>query len=415
MSGEWNELEIGDIADVIGGGTPSTKDEDNFNGNIPWITPKDLSGYPYRYISYGERNISEKGLATSSARLLPKDAILLTTRAPIGYVAIASNPLTTNQGFRSLVLREGFYPEFVYYLLKSNTDYLQAHASGTTFGELSGTTLKGLRFLFPPLIEQRAIAAILGSLDDKIELNRRMNETMEAMARAIFKSWFVDFDPVRAKMEGRQPSGMDAETAALFPDSFEDSPLGKIPKGWRVLTIGDVCEFAYGKSLKKEIRHPGSVPVYGSNGQVGWHDKTLVKGPGIVVGRKGNPGVVTWVSKDFFPIDTTFYIVLKGPILSMYYLFHALSSIDLASLGADSAVPGLNRNIAYMTKILVPSIEVVNAFDKHNSVFYEKIRENNEESQTLSDIRDALLPKLLSGEIRVKDAKKYTETKYEKK
>ncbi|MBI4653788.1 MAG: restriction endonuclease subunit S [Nitrospirae bacterium] len=196
MGDKWKEYKIDDIAEVVGGGTPSTKEADNFGGTIPWLTPKDLSGYSYRYISHGERNITENGLANSSAKILPVHTVLLTTRAPVGYVAIAKNPVTTNQGFRSLVLREGFNPEFVFYLLKINTEFLKNHASGTTFGELSGSTLKSLKFLFPPLPEQKAIASILGALDDKIELNRKMNETLEAMARAIFKSWFVDFDPI---------------------------------------------------------------------------------------------------------------------------------------------------------------------------------------------------------------------------
>ncbi|MFO3797422.1 MAG: restriction endonuclease subunit S, partial [Anaerolineales bacterium] len=161
MAGEWRQLPIGDIAEIVGGGTPSTTEPTNFDGDIPWITPKDLSGHHFRFISRGERNISDQGLRTSSARILPAGAVLLTTRAPIGYVAIASNPLATNQGFRSLVLRKGFDSEFVYYLLKANGETLKSHASGTTFGELAGSTLKKLRFSFPPLPEQRAIAHIL--------------------------------------------------------------------------------------------------------------------------------------------------------------------------------------------------------------------------------------------------------------
>ncbi|MGE0598662.1 MAG: restriction endonuclease subunit S [Dehalococcoidia bacterium] len=158
---------------------------------------------------------------------------------------------------------------------------------------ITGTDLQGLRLSIPPLPEQRAIAGVLGALDDKIELNRRMNETLEEIARALFKSWFVDFDPVRAKSEGRQPWGMDAETAALFPSELVDSELGEIPKGWRVGRLGDLVELAYGRALKESDRRPAEVPVFGSNGQIGWHDQALVNGHGVVVGRKGNPGVVT--------------------------------------------------------------------------------------------------------------------------
>lgn len=280
MAGEWEIKKIEDVAEVIGGGTPSTKNTDNFGGTIPWLTPKDMSGYPYRYISRGERNITEKGFANSSARLLPSNAVLLTTRAPVGYIAIAKNPVTTNQGFHSLVLKEGFDHEFVYYLLLNARDYLKSQATGTTFGELSGSTLKRLCFVFPPMADQRAIAHILGTLDDKIELNRRMNETLEAIAKATFKSWFVDFDPVRAKSEGRAPH-LPKEIANLFPLEFQDSELGKIPAGWRIETLDDILELAYGKGLKEDKRRPGPIPVFGSNGQVGWHDVNLLMGQGL--------------------------------------------------------------------------------------------------------------------------------------
>ena len=140
-------------------------------------------------------------------------------------------------------------------------------------------------------------------------------------------------------------------TAALFPDSFQDSELGHIPKVWEVKKLGEVIELAYGKPLKAEDRKTGPICVYGANGPVGWHDEKLVSGPGIVVGRKGNPGVVTWAHGDFYPIDTTFYVEPKGVCRSLYFLFYALTNHDLANLSADSAVPGLNRNHAYMSKI----------------------------------------------------------------
>ena len=167
--------------------------------------------------------------------------------------------------------------------------------------------------------------------------------------------------------------------AALFPDSFEDSEFGEIPTGWDVKTIGDVAEFAYGKALKASDRKPGDVPVFGSNGQVGLHNEVFVKGPGIVVGRKGNPGIVTWSYEDFFPIDTTFYVKKTGVVSSLNYLFYALKSQDLPSLSADSAVPGLNRNLAYMSKFLVPSEKVLKAFDGQIYPLFQTIYANEKE------------------------------------
>ncbi len=242
---------------------------------------------------------------------------------------------------------------------------------------------------------------MLGALDDKIELNWRMNATMEAMAQTLFQSWFVDFDPVRAKLDGRQPVGLDQATADLFPETFEETALGHVPNGWQVKSLGEVIELAYGKPLKAEDRMHGPVCVYGANGPVGWHDEKLVSGPGIVIGRKGNPGVVTWAHGDFYPIDTTFYVDPIGTCRSLYFLYYALSLHNLANLSADSAVPGLNRNHAYMSKQVIPSQPVLTAFDSQIAPIFAAMHANEEQSRSLALARDTLLPKLLNSELTV--------------
>jgi type I restriction enzyme S subunit len=303
---------------------------------------------------------------------------------------------------------DGIDQGFLYYWMASK-EFVEAATRGS-----KGTKMPRADWGFvtkctlpvPSLPVQRRIAEILGALDDKIELNRRMSETLEAMARALFKSWFVDFEPVRAKMEGRwrrgqSLPGLPAHLWDLFPDRLVDSQLGEIPEGWSVRTVGDICEFAYGKALREDSRRSGPIPVFGSNGQVGWHDEALVEGPGIVVGRKGNPGMLTWADSDFFPIDTTFYVVPRKEAVSLHYLFHALVVLDLPSLAADSAVPGLNRNMAYMSQVLLPDQRVVAAFTEHAAAFRARIAANKKQNRTLAVLRDTLLPKLLSGEIDV--------------
>lgn len=280
-------------------------------------------------------------------------------------------------------------------------EWIVRHAVGATMPNLNTSIMSAVPFALPPLAEQKAIAAVLGALDDKIELNRRMNATLEAMARALFQSWFVDFDPVRAKLDGRQPVGMDKATAALFSDTFDETALGHVPHGWEVKTLGEVIELAYGKPLKAEDRKNGHICVYGANGPVGWHDEKLVSGPGIIVGRKGNPGVVTWAHSDFYPIDTTFYVEPIGACRSLYFFYYALSLQNLANLSADSAVPGLNRNHAYMSKQIIPSQPVLTAFDSQIAPIFAAIHANEEQSRTLATLRDTLLPKLLSGELSV--------------
>jgi type I restriction enzyme S subunit len=306
-------------------------------------------------------------------------------------------------------------PRFLYFWMYSHEFFVQYKgvAGQTDMAEyVSLSDQRRMHITLPPLPEQRAIAHILGTLDDKIELNRRMSETLEQMARALFKAWFVDFEPVRAKMEGRwrrgeSLPGLPAHLYDLFPDRLVDSELGEIPEGWGVKRLGDLLELAYGKALKAEDRRNGKVPVYGSNGQVGWHNERLACGPGIVVGRKGNPGVVTWAPTDFFVIDTAFYVVPRTSCHSLRFLFYALQTHDLASLGTDSAVPGLNRNLAYMSLQVLPSPSLLMKFDAVSRALDERVHACSQQSRTLAALRDTLLPKLISGALRVKDAERF--------
>ena len=314
-----------------------------------------------------------------------------------------------NQHIFRVTPEPGVDETFFYYLLrylKPNFVGIARNKQTTGLGHVTKQDLEEIEAALPPLPEQRAIAHFLGTLDDKIELNRRMNETLEAMARALFKSWFVDFDPVRAKMEGRwrrgeSLPGFPADLFDLFPDRLVDSELGEIPEGWEVKVLGELVELAYGKALRAVDRKDGPVPVYGSNGQVGWHDKKLVGGPGIVIGRKGNPGVVTWAHGDFFPIDTTFYVVPRDANGGLPFLFFALTGQDLPSVSADSAVPGLNRNLAYMNQQLVPDKHVLAEFNDYASAVFSRQHQLEEECHSLAAQRDALLPRLVSGEVRV--------------
>lgn len=423
---DWKLVALDQVGTIIGGGTPSSKVDEYWSGDVPWVTPKDLSGYSFRRIKRGNRNISKLGLAKSSARLLPKNSVLITSRAPIGYVAIADNEITTNQGFKSLVLNEGYHPEFIYYLIKHNVPKLEAVSSGSTFKEISGRVLGQVELRVPPIVQQEAIAHILGALDDKIELNRQMNATLEAMAQALFKSWFVDFDPVidnalaagnsipeplQARAEARKALGdkrkpLPETIQQQFPSSFVFSEeMGWVPEGWEVKSLGDIVELAYGKSLPATKRIDGDIPVFGSGGISGFHNEKLVDGPGIIVGRKGTVGSLYWVEDDFFPIDTVFYVVnkLHAPL---YWLYQMLGTIDIKSMGADSAVPGVNRNALYARGVTIPNAGVfdgyLNQIESYNS--QRKILDG--QTSTISKLRDTLLPKLLSGQLRIPDAEK---------
>ena len=295
--------------------------------------------------------------------------------------------------------------KFLLYLLQ--TLDLNHWRAGSGQPLLNQTILGSITTSIPEPDDQRAIAHILGTLDDKIELNRRMNETLEAIARAIFKSWFVDFDPVRAKASGEPPEsicrrlGLTPDLLALFPDRLVDSELGEIPEGWEQKRVDDLMELAYGKALKASDRVEGSVPVYGSGGITGYHSEHLVDGPGIIVGRKGTVGSLYWEDRSFFPIDTVFYVVPKVQLTYCYYL---LQTLGLDRMNTDAAVPGLNRNNVYRLPVAWSPVELRHAFDRIAKPLRERIFANKQESQTLENIRDALLPKLLCGELRVSEA-----------
>ena len=209
---EWIECTLDKLGEIVGGATPSTKCEDYYGGSIPWITPKDLSSFKGRYITSGERNITEKGLASCSAQMMPKDAVLFTSRAPIGYVAIASQSVCTNQGFKSIVVNEKADPLFVYYLLKYNKDAIEAMGSGTTFKEVSGKTMRAVKVRIPLDVSyQKRIAAVLDSLDTKIENNERINDNLEQQAQAIYHERFETVSP------------------------------NDLPSDWRIVTLGEVA------------------------------------------------------------------------------------------------------------------------------------------------------------------------------
>lgn len=181
MKSNWKRCKISELGEVVGGATPSTKDIENYGGEIPWLTPKDLSAFNERYISRGERNITKKGYASCSTQMLPKNSILFSSRAPIGYVAITENEMCTNQGFKSVIPNKETDYLFLYYLLKFNKQKIEHMGSGTTFKEVSGNTMRNIEVEVPSSIdEQKKIASLLNVIDEKIELNNRINNNLAA-------------------------------------------------------------------------------------------------------------------------------------------------------------------------------------------------------------------------------------------
>jgi len=385
----WKECKLGEIAEVIGGGTPKTSISEYWNGNIPWLTPRDLTGYSKVYISHGERFITESGLKNSSAKLMPKGSVLLTSRAPIGYVAIAENEICTNQGFKSLVPKfEILNSEFLYYWLKSNTDYLQQLGTGTTFAEISGSVVKDIDISLPPLEEQKAIAEVLSSLDDKIDLLHRQNHTLESLAQTLFRQWFIE----EAKEEweekplsyfgdiicGKTPSKSN-------PQYFDGNvPFIKIPDmhgNTFIFKTTDTLSELGKESQKNKTLPPKSICV-SCIATVGLVSMNIIE-------SQTNQQINSIVPhKDIYRYFL--YLFMQ----SSYELLHAMASGGTATLN-------LNTGDFSKMEILKPDDETLQKFHQIVEPTFDKIFINSRQIQTLENLRDTLLPKLLSGEVRV--------------
>lgn len=365
---EWIECKISDIGTVVGGATPSTKKAENYEGgNIAWITPKDLSTFSGRYIQRGERNITEIGLKSCSTQLLPKNTVLFSSRAPIGYVAIAANEVCTNQGFKSVIPNESTDPLFLFYLLKHNKDKIEAMGSGTTFKEVSGNTMKNIIVRVPSDKEvQKNIASILGTLDDKIEENERINNNLEQQAQAIYASMFIE----------------NADPA------------------WEQGHLSDLITVKYGKDHKKLA--DGSYPVYGSGGIMRYVERPLYDKESVLIPRKGTLNNVMYVNQPFWSVDTMFYTEMRLPNVAKF-VYHFVKAKDLASLNAGSAVPSMTTDILNAMEVAIPSASALEEFESLVAPMYRAMQENDIQSSKLSELRDALLPKLMSGEIDVSD------------
>lgn len=376
--GNWIKVKISDIGEVVGGATPSTKNEQFYNGDISWITPKDLSDFKGRFISHGERNITQQGLESCSTRLLPKNTILFSSRAPIGYVAIAKKNMCTNQGFKSVIPNEKIDYMFLYYLLKYNKDRIEAMGSGTTFKEVSGSTMRNIEVEIPRSItEQIKIANILDAIDSKIENNQKINSNLEQQAQAIFKSWFVDYEPFG----------------------------GVMPSDWQVSTLGEISDMSAGgdkPDIASDIETENCrVPIYSNGitdeGLYGYTDKARIFDESVTVSARGTIGYVCLRQVPYVPIVRLVSLTPKKKLVSAKYLYLFLKQLHIAGTGTTQqqlTVPNFKG-----TEILIPTSEIMSKFTDIVTPFYDKILDNKVEIKKLYSLRDTLLPKLMSGDI----------------
>ncbi|MBD5456235.1 MAG: restriction endonuclease subunit S [Lachnospiraceae bacterium] len=364
--GNWKTCTIGELGTVIGGATPSTKESENYEGGtIAWITPKDLASFSGRYISHGERNITEKGLQSCSTQLMPAHTVLFSSRAPIGYVAIAKQEVCTNQGFKSVVPNANTDYMFLYYLLKYSKEKIENLGSGTTFKEVSGSVMRDVKVSIPETVEeQRQIASVLSALDDKIERNIEINDNLQQQAQVIYASMFV---------------------TNANPD-------------WQQGHLSDLITVKYGKDHKKLA--DGTYPVYGSGGIMRYVECPLYDRESVLIPRKGTLNNVMYVNHPFWSVDTMFYTEMRLPNVAKY-VYHLVKAKDLASMNAGSAVPSMTTDILNAMEVTIPSASVLEEFERTVAPMYSAIQENKKQSKKLAELRDTLLPKLISGKIDV--------------
>ena len=371
---EWKECKLSELMELVGGGTPKTSIPEYWGGDIPWLSVTDFNNGK-KFCFDAEKKITERGLIESNTKLLKKGQIIISARGTVGVVSVLGRDMAFNQSSYGINAIESITcNDFLYYLLKDNVANFHSASYGAVFDTITKETFNQIVIILPPLPEQRAIASVLSSLDDKIDLLHRQNTTLEAMAETLFRQGFV----------------VEAD------------------EGWEEGVLGDVIELVYGKGLKQEVRTGKGYPVVGSSGIVGYHSDFLVKGPGIVIGRKGTLGKVIYLFENFFPIDTTYYIKSKIESDGLLYEYFLLKTLNFEEMNSDSAVPGLNRDIALSTEIQIAPLDKLHKFNKLASAFITKLSANSNNIRTLEKLRDTLLPKLMSGEVRIQFGQEVT-------
>ena len=280
---------------------------------------------------------------------------------------------------------------YIFYLLKSLR--LNRRGSGSGVPTMNRNHLHPLRIKAHLKVKtQQNIAQTLSNLDAKIELNNRINCELKAMAKLLYDYWFVQFDFPDAEGKPYKSSGGKMV--------YSEALKREIPEGWEVGILGDLIILHYGKPLKKDMRDGLNYPVIGSSGVIDYHSKFYVEGPGIVLGRKGTIGKVTYIDTNFFPIDTTYYVEPK-PDISFQFLSFFLNDLGLDSMNSDSAVPGLNRSFALGKNTILPPVELIKKFEKKVDYQFRLCNLNTKQNQHLASLRDWLLPMLMNGQVTV--------------
>ena len=423
MAGEWPIIRLGDVVEI----NRDTIDRDWPYSHIHYI---DISSVGEGLIQNPPQWMTLSDAPSRAKRLVRKgDTILSTVRPNRRSMFFASQPgddWVVSTGFAVLRPHPArIDPRYLYVCVfnRDFTEYLITREKGAAYPAVSPDDIVNAEIMLPPLKEQRAIAGILGALDDKIELNRRTNETLEAMARAIFKSWFVDFDPVRAKAEGRDP-GLPAEIADLFPDAFEESELGEIPAGWEVGSLLDIIDLLSGGTPSTAVPAywNGEIPwvsakdVGGAKGSFLLNTEKTISRQGVensstkmlpalttIITARGTVGSYCLLGRTMAMNQTNYGLKAKNNVGDYFVFFSTMQLIEYLRQQAYGTIfDTITTKTFRDTMTVQPPEHVLKVFERVVEPVMQRVLSNEQQSRTLAGLRDTLLPKLLSGEIRAK-------------
>lgn len=365
---EWREIKLGDLGTIVTGKTPSRNNPQDWGDEVFFITPSDFGKYR-KWADNSIRKLSAKGVNRLSKKILPPSSILVTCiGSDMGKVVMNRRNAITNQQINSIVPNTDIaHPDFIYYLLVDLYETLRIYGGdGTAVPIVNKRDFENIDALIPEKHEQILIASILSSLDDKIDLLHRQNETLEKMAETLFRQWFVE----------------------------------EADEGWEEGVLGDLVEVKYGRDHKK--LQDGLIPVYGSGGFMRSVETPLYRGESVLIPRKGTLNNVMYVNEAFWTVDTMFYTIMKRDHIAKF-VYQFIKQKDLASMNVGSAVPSMTTAVINNLPIEIPPSYLLKTFDNIVSDLYDKIIDNQTQIRTLTALRDTLLPKLMSGEVRVKN------------
>lgn len=449
---DFATYQLNEIIEIIGGGTPKRDNPSFWGGDIPWLSVVDFNN-DKRYVASTVERITQQGLVGSSTKLLNTGDIIISARGTVGCLAQLSMPMAFNQSCYGLRGKNNvIINDYLYYLLKIKVRELKQKTHGAVFDTITKETFSHINVNIPISVNvQKKIAKVLSTLDDKIHLNDQLNQTLESIAQAIFKSWFIDFDPVRAKIAAKQ-EGKDAElaamcaisgkseeelkqmskddfaelqaSAALFPDELVETELGEVPKGWEYKKLKDLCRVINGRAYKNTEFKEEGIPIVRIQNLTGGgktvfsdldlpQDK-LIEKEDFIYAWSATFGPYIWRGPKSIYHYHIWKMDVDETIISRYFLYLTMfrKTESMKSAGTGSI-------FTHLTKVIMESQDVLIADNAINMLFKDRIDKifklislNSDEIKNLENIRDTLLPKLLSGEIDVSDLGSETEYEY---